>query len=83
MNHVEKNCMTITAVDDMNAKYVANSATCTGASDDDTALVFCMADALGPIPGENLPKMPCIPPLSRRKRETNKGNKVAGNICFI
>ena len=50
---------------------------------DSTAKAVCKAEVtLPPPPGENLPKMPCIPNLSRKKRnaeenecnETNKEN---------
>ena len=32
---------------------------------------------LGPIPGGNLPRMPCIPPLTRRKRQAGYGETTA------
>ena len=39
--------------------------------------------ASGPIPGENLPKMPCIPPLARRKRQADStGNTGKIRLCI-
>ena len=71
MIRLEEECMTLTANEDTPGKYIANSDKC-----ENTALVFCITDInWGPVPGENLPRMPCIPPLLRRKRESSNKEK--------
>ena len=42
---------------------------------DSRAIAFCTANVTyPPPPGDDLPKMPCIPTSSRKKRESENGN---------
>ena len=42
---------------------------------DSRAIAFCTANVTyPPPPGDDLPKMPCIPTSSRKKRESGNGN---------
>ena len=42
---------------------------------DSRAIAFCIANVTyPPPPGDDLPKMPCIPTSSRKKRESGNGN---------
>ena len=51
---------------------------------DSKAIAFCTANVnYPPPPGDNLPKMPCIPSSSRKKRDSEEANEGGNKIIPI
>ena len=70
LKYPDGKCAALLSVENDASKFHLHAVDC-----DSMANAVCKAKIdIPPPPGENLPKMPCIPPKSRKKRNTEENN---------